>query len=234
MNLFMGFWNESFARFSTQTDSVIISGIRIRVTNLSRQDETFLDLTPGHDTVAVSKLDNPGITLALGTMFNRYSIAGMATVAEAGLVPLDLRRAGSVNLMTITRTGPETNFYAVFLKDDAEGTITHLTSDSSFFEFSSTGNEQTRFSLLIQLTATDIKKVPLSSAFVCPQPYSEEISMAGILPGEKVTVHDVSGRFWMAQTDPFEKANLKVATLPCGYYRMTTSVSKRNCFFIRK
>jgi hypothetical protein len=232
ISLAPGLRNETFAFCSTPSDSVVISGIRIRVTNFNRQDETFLDLTPGHDTVAVAKLDNPGITIALGSMFNRYSIAGLGTVAEAGLVPIDLRRAGSLNRMTIIKTGPETDFFAVFLKDDAEGTINLLTLDSSAFEFTSTGNEQTRFSLLIQFTATGLKKDPL--IFTCPQPFSETISMAGILPGEKVSVFDVAGKFWMAQTGQFEKANFPVTSLPIGYYRITTSISKRNCLLIRK
>jgi hypothetical protein len=215
------------------SDSVIISGIRLRVTNLNRQDETFLDLTPGHDTVAVSKLDNPGITLALGTAFNRYSIAGRATVEEAGIVPLDLRRPGFLNTMTILKTGPETGFFAVYLKDDAEGTITYLSADSSTFEFASTGSDQSRFSLLIQYTATSLQQKPDLPGYSCPPAQTEEIPLRGFKKGEKLSIVDFCGKscFTAVQSGA---ASVSIASLPSGTYLMSSPDRRKTCLIIRK
>jgi len=214
------------------SDSTVISGIRIRVTNLNRQDETFLDLTPGHDTVAVSKLDNPGITLALGTAFNRYSIAGRAMVEEAGIIPLDLRRPGFQNTMTILKSGPESGFYAIYFKDDYEGTITYLSEDSSTFDFFATGSDQSRFSLLIQSSATGNyteSSIPFMS---CPPPMAEFISLN--LPGPgSITFTELGGK--SIHHPISEKTNnIILSTLPSGIYRLSGSGFRNTCLIIRK
>jgi hypothetical protein len=214
------------------SDSVIISGIRLRVTNLNRQDEAFLDLTPGHDTVAVSKLDNPGITLALGTAFNRYSIAGRATVEEAGIVPLDLRRPGFLNTMTILKTGPETGFFAIYLKDDAEGTITYLSSDSSTFEFAATGSDQSRFSLLIQYSATQSSRKWISSGYSCPPALADEIPLSGFVSGEKINIVNFQGKSCLSIM-PSGKSTLSIASLPSGTYLMPSPDRRKTCLIIR-
>jgi len=213
------------------SDSLEISGLRILVVNSPRQDEVFLDLSPGHDTVAVSKLDNPGITIALGTNLHRYAIAGLSVVEEAGIVPLNIRRAGSLNLMKLKKTGPEMEFYAIFLKDDALGEIYSLSIDSTEIEFASFGNDSDRFSLLIQSSATKAAAFPLSSKQICPPPLSSQIKIDPMDAGKEIDIYNAKGiKVYSAKPD---SGNLNLPTLAPGFYQLVLEGRKKSCLLVR-
>jgi hypothetical protein len=226
---FLNFSLRLFAQ--TNTDSLEISGLRILVVNSPRQDEVFLDLSPGHDTVAVSKLDNPGITIALGTNLKRYAIAGLAVVEEAGIVPLNIRRAGSLNLMKLKKTGPEMGFYVIFLKDDALGEIYPLSNDSTEIEFSTFGNDSDRFSLLIQSSATKAADFPLSNKQICPPPLSSQINIDPMDAGRQMDIYDTKGRkVYSAISD---SGILNLPTFAAGLYLLVLEGSKKSCLLVR-
>ena len=213
------------------SDSLEISGLRILVVNSPRQDEVFLDLSPGHDTVAVSKLDNPGITIALGTNLHRYAIAGLSVVEEAGIVPLNIKRAGSLNLMKLKKTGPEMEFYAIFLKDDALGEIYPLSIDSTEIEFSSFGNDSDRFSLLIQSSATKVAAIPSRTKRICPPPLSSQIKIDPMDAGKQIDIYDSKGRkVYSAKPD---SGNLNLPALAPGFYQLVLEGRKKSCKLIR-
>jgi hypothetical protein len=135
--------------------------------------------------------------------------------------------------MTILKTGPETSFFAVYLKDDAEGTITYLSADSSTFEFTATGSDQSRFSLLIQYSATNAKREPGSNAYSCPPPQAVEIPFQGFKKGEKLSIIDFSGKSCFSAVKS-ESASVSIASLPSGIYLMPTPDRMKTCLIIRK
>ena len=213
------------------SDSLEISGLRILVVNSPRQDEVFLDLSPGHDTVAVSKLDNPGITIALGTYLHRYAIAGLSIVEEAGIVPLNIKRAGSLNLMKFKKTGPEMEFYAIYLKDDALGEIYPLSSDSTEIEFASSANDSDRFSLLIQSSATKVAAIPSRTTRICPPPLSSLIKIDPMDVGKQIDIYDAKGRkVYSAKPD---SGNLNLPPFAPGFYQLVLEGRKKSCKLVR-
>jgi hypothetical protein len=188
----------------------------------NRQDEVFLDFTPGHDTIAVAKLDNPGITLALGNSPNRYSIAGLAAVETEGIVPLNLRRAGSIFQLKFKRAGTETAHYQIYLKDDGLGEISQLTGDSAIFTYDALGIESDRFSLLIQPVVPASSKKTLSSVF-CPYGLR---SFSG-----EYCILDLGGRVLWKGKDVIP--GIDELPLPPGLYRMV-SAEEHKTYMLRR
>jgi len=202
-------------------DSSSLSGLYILAFSQNRQDEVFLDFTPGHDTIAVAKLDNPGITLALGNSPNRYSIAGLAAVETEGIVPLNLRRAGSIFQLKFKRAGTETAHYQIYLKDDGLGEISQLTGDSSLFTYDALGIESDRFSLLIQPLPASNNKTQ-SSAY-CPY---------GLRAfGGEFCILDLGGRVLWKGKDVIPRTD--ELPLPPGLYRMVSAEEHKSCMLRR-
>jgi hypothetical protein len=193
-------------------DSSEISGLWIKAFSQNRQDEVFLDLTPGHDTVAVPKLDNPGITIALGTNIQRFSIAGLAAVQEAGLVPLNLRRSGSSFQLRICKTGPVAGMYSFYLKDDGLGQVFFLATDSLELDLEALGIEADRFSLLVQEILTfnqPIQAHPLryTGQFSSKELYEDES------PGNLILL-DLNGK----KVGILHSGRMEISSIPDGLY----------------
>lgn len=195
-------------------DSSNISGIYIKAFNQVRRDEVFLDLTPGHDSISVSKLDNPGITIALGTGTNRFSIAGTAAVMSGEIVPLSLRRAGNQFTIKLKKTGSACDNFLLFLKDDGINQLFPFTSDSLEIPFSQTGDEENRFSLILQ---------PLISRGRIQESALFRLSDA-LKMGEPFMIVDCSGR--AVPTPAFSGSNL--SALSPGLYRLIFLNSRKS------
>ena len=133
--------------------------------------------------------------------------------------------------MILTKTGPELPFYAIFLKDDAEGTIDFLASDSTEFSFAASGNDADRFSLLIQSTATGtgIARFPPSSK--CPIIRDRKILLSNLESVNSITILDQMGRRSF-EKDFKQQNELDLPVLAPGIYQVLLGGTGKNCRII--
>ena len=195
-----------------------ISGLKITAISDSRQDEAFLDMTPGHETSSATKLDNPGITLSLGNQ-NRFSIASPAIAEEANLIPLNLRRAGNSFSINFEKSGPQSAFQNIYLKDETNGQLFPIGDNTSSFDFTSTGNDATRFSLVISDAATSVSGKISSAISVYPNPSNGKITLRNSNATKGgFSVSDLSGKIILRGELTGVNQIMDVQTLPAGQF----------------
>jgi hypothetical protein len=195
-----------------------ISGLKITAISDNRQDEAFLDMTPGHETSSAAKLDNPGITLSLGNQ-NRFSIASPAVAEEANLIPLNLRRAGNSFSINFEKSGPQWAFQSLYLKDDANGQLFPIGDNTSSFDFTSTGNDATRFSLVISDAATSVGGKISSSISIFPNPSNGKITLRNSNATKGgYSVSDLSGKIILKSELSGVSQILDMQSLPAGQF----------------
>ncbi len=195
-----------------------ISGLKITAISDNRQDEAFLDMTPGNETSSATKLDNPGITLSLGTQ-NRFSIASPAIVEEANLIPLNLRRAGNSFSINFEKSGPQSAFQNIYLKDETNGQLFPIGDNTSSFDFISTGNDASRFSLVISDAATSVSGKISSAISVYPNPSNGKITLRNSNATKGgFSVSDLSGKIILRGELTGVNQIMDVQTLPAGQF----------------
>lgn len=134
------------------------SGIRIELTSNGQKDDVWLDLGLDRLNVAVSKMTNPGLNLALSNGAKSFAIAGQNTVETDGFIPLKIKGSLGAGTLSLTKTNDLSGF-AIYLKDDYLGTLTELNEGETLVNFNSTANDDNRFYLVInqvQLSTNDL------------------------------------------------------------------------------
>jgi hypothetical protein len=194
-----------------------ISGLKISAISGNRRDEAFLNTSPGNEDAA-AKLDNPGITLSLGQQ-NRYSIAAASAVAEAGIIPLNLRRAGNQFQFEMEKTGSQWAFTQIYLKDDVNGQLFPIAEGLNSFSFSASGNDENRFSLIISDAATAAAGKINSGLSLYPNPTSGKLNLrnASSLKGA-YSITDLSGKVISKGTLSGVHQSLNTESLSAGQY----------------
>ncbi len=195
-----------------------ISGLRISAVSGNRRDEVYLDITPGHEERSAIKLDNPGLTLSLGQQ-NRFSIASPQDVAEAGIIPLNLRRNGSLFSFELEKSGPQWAQTQIYLKDDVNGQLFPVNEGISHFNFTATGSESNRFSLIISDAVTSVGGKMNSGISLYPNPSSGNIQLrnvSGLKGGFSIT--DLSGKVITSGQLIGVQQTLSLLEVPAGQY----------------
>ncbi len=195
-----------------------ISGLKIAAISGNRRDEAFLDITTTSENASAPKLDNPGLTFSLG-QGNRFSIATASSVEQGGIVPLDLRRNGNEFTFELEKTGSQWIGMQLFLKDDLNGQLFAVNDGINTFSFSATGNDVTRFSLIISDGVTSAGGKLSSGISIYPNPSSGNVVLrneGGMKGG--FSVSDLSGKTMMKASLDGVSQTLNLQALPAGQY----------------
>lgn len=197
-----------------------LSGVRIKLSTTTSSDEAWLDLTADRLEVGVSKLQNPGVTLALGNS-PKYCIAGLNKVNSNGDIPLFVKNTNGTITFSFEKSGSNMANVTLYIKDQLNGTLQEITEGNQTFSFSASNIDENRFSLVISQSVTGLNDLKSQSVFVWPNPAKDQLTVSSSVSGQAYVIRNVMGQTLVSDILKVGQSVLSVKELPAGTYMIS-------------
>ncbi len=197
-----------------------LSGLRIKLNTSSSSDEAWLDLSSDRLDVGVSKLQNPGVTLALGNS-PMYCIAGLNKVNSNGDIPMFVKNTNGTITFSFEKSGSNMENVTVYIKDQLNGTLQEITEGNQTFSFSASNIDENRFSLVISQSVTGLNDLKSQSVFVWPNPAKDQLTVSSSVSGQAYVIRNVMGQTLVSDMLKVGQSVLSVKELPAGTYMIS-------------
>ena len=197
-----------------------LSGLRIKLNTSSSSDEAWLDLSSDRLDVGVSKLQNPGVTLALGNS-PIYCIAGLNKVNSNGDIPMFVKNTNGTITFSFEKSGSNMENVTLYIKDQLNGTLQEITEGNQTFSFTSSDVDQNRFSLVISQSVTGLNELKSQSVFVWPNPAQDQLTVSSSVSGQAYVIRNVMGQTLVSDMMKVGQSVMSVKELPAGTYMIS-------------
>jgi hypothetical protein len=197
-----------------------LSGLRIKLNTTTSSDEAWLDLSSDRLDVGVSKLQNPGVTLALGNS-PMYCIAGLNKVNSNGDIPLFVKNTNGTITFSFEKSGSNMENVTLYIKDQLNGTLQEITEGNQIYSFSSSNIDENRFSLVISQSVTGLNELKSQSVFVWPNPAKDQLTVSSSVSGQAYVIRNVMGQTLVSDMMKVGQSVVSVKELPAGTYMIS-------------
>lgn len=205
-----------------------LTGLRIELASNNQTDDVWLDLGADRLDVAVVKMPNTGLNLALAGPSKSFAIAGKNTVEVGSIIPLGIKGNNGAGTFLFVKSG-EMEGYVVYFKDDFNGTLTELISNETVVNFTASAFDNNRFSLVVNpVVLSNSSPLSKSNLKTWPNPVKDQLFVEKSSNNQAYSIFNLAGKKLAEGVVEVGQQVISTEQLPAGQYiiRMNEGAAK--------